>query len=74
MPLFHRLSGEIFVVIILFIDQSDADDIIFDDSSDIRAKIKTAVFLGAQFSYFIELGGQEFRVQRNTLDSLDDRE
>ena len=49
-------------------------DIIFDDSSDIRAKIKTAVFLGAQFSYFIELGGQEFRVQRNTLDSLDDRE
>ena len=49
-------------------------DIIFDDTSDIRAKIKTAVFLGAQFSYFIELGGQEFRVQRNTLDSLDDRE
>ena len=49
-------------------------DIIFDDSSPIRARIKTAVVLGAQFSYFIELGGQEFRVQRNTLDSLDDRE
>ena len=49
-------------------------DIIYDDASDIKAKIKTAVFLGSQFQYFIELGGQEFRVQRNTLDSLDGRE
>ena len=49
-------------------------DIIFDDNSPVKATIKTAVFLGDQFSYFITLGGEEFRVQRNTLDSLDGRE
>lgn len=49
-------------------------DIIYDDNSPVKATIKTAVFLGDQFSYFITLGGRDFRVQRNTLDSLDGRE
>lgn len=49
-------------------------DMLFDDESPVKATIKTAVFLGNQFSYFITLGGKEFRVQRNTLDSLDGRE
>lgn len=49
-------------------------DIIFDETSSVKATIKTAVFLGDQFSYFITIGGKEYRVQRNTLDSLDGKE
>ena len=47
-------------------------NIVFDESSPIRAKILRAVFLGNQYDYFISLGGMELRVERNALDALED--
>ena len=49
-------------------------DMIYDDNAMVKAKINTAVFLGSQFSYFVQIGDNEYRVQRNTLDSLDGKE
>lgn len=47
-------------------------NIVFDESSPIRAKILRAVFLGNQYDYFIALGSIELRVERNALDALED--
>ena len=49
-------------------------DIVFDDTSPVRAVISQAVFLGSMFVYFVSLGGRELRLHRSTLDSLDGRE
>ena len=49
-------------------------DILFDDSSPVKATITQAVFLGSMYNYFVSLNGTELRVQRSTLDSLDGRE
>ena len=45
------------------------NDITFDDSSPIRAKVRRAVFLGSEYDYFIELGDKEIRLQQSTLDA-----
>lgn len=45
------------------------NDITFDDTSPIRAKVKRAVFLGSEYDYFIELGDLEIRLQQSTLDA-----
>lgn len=45
------------------------NDIAFDDASPIRAKVKSSVFLGSEYDYFVVLGEHELRVQQNTLDA-----
>ena len=47
-------------------------DVIFDDASPIKAKIIQTVFLGNIYNYFIQLGGQELRVQRITSGDEED--
>ena len=47
-------------------------DIIFDDNSPVKATIKQTVFLGNIYNYFIDLGGQEVRVQRITSGDEED--
>ena len=49
-------------------------DMIFDETGPVPAKITQAVFLGNMYNYFVEIGGQEFRLQRSTLDGLDGKE
>lgn len=44
------------------------NDIIFDESSQLRGKIKRSVFLGSEYNMFIDFDGQEIRVQRSTFD------
>ncbi len=39
-------------------------DIVFADDSPLKARIRSAVFFGNIYNYFIELGGNEYRVQR----------
>ena len=47
------------------------NDIIFDPSSDLRATVKRAVFLGAEYDYFLDFGGVELRAQASALDILE---
>ena len=49
-------------------------DIVISPDGLVEAKIRQAVFLGNIYNYFIEIGGKEFRLQRSTLDSLNDRD
>ena len=46
-------------------------DMVFDEEGLVPGVITQAVFLGNMYNYFVDIGGQEFRVQRSTLDSLD---
>ncbi len=46
------------------------NDIAFDKSSPIKAKIKSAIFLGSEYDYFVTFGDKELRVQQNTLDAV----
>lgn len=45
------------------------NDIIFDNTSSIRCIIKSCVFLGSEYDYFVMLGEKEIRVQQNALDA-----
>ena len=47
-------------------------DIVFDDTSDIKAKIVSAVFFGNIYNYFIDIAGHEYRVQRITSGNEED--
>ena len=47
-------------------------NIVFDDGSPIRGIIRHSVFLGSEYDYFITLGDQELRVERNALEALED--
>lgn len=47
-------------------------DIVFDQQSAVRADIQRDTFLGNQYDYQVNLGGQELRVERNALDVLSD--
>lgn len=49
-------------------------DIVFDETSSVRGIISQAVFLGTLYNYFVQIGNQELRVQRSTLDALDGTE
>lgn len=44
--------------------------VLFNDESPVKAKVVSATFLGNITNYFIDLGGQEIRVQRSALDVL----
>ena len=44
------------------------NDIVFDDSSEIRGRVRRSVFLGSEYNMFIDFNGQEVRVQRSTFD------
>ena len=45
------------------------NDVIFDPSSDIKAKVISRVFLGSEYNYFLRLGDKEIRVQQSMLDA-----
>ncbi|MBQ6503665.1 MAG: ABC transporter ATP-binding protein [Flexilinea sp.] len=47
-------------------------DIVFDESSPVRVKINSATFFGNIYNYFIDLAGQEYRVQRITSGNEED--
>lgn len=44
------------------------NDIVFDDNSGVRGKVRRSVFLGSEYNMFIDFDGQEVRVQRSTFD------
>ena len=44
------------------------NDIVFDEASPVRGKVKRSVFLGNEYNMFVDFGGQEVRVQRSTFD------
>lgn len=46
------------------------NDIVFDNTSNVRGIVKRCVFLGSEYDYFILLGGKELRVQLSTLDAV----
>lgn len=45
------------------------NDIIFDNDSPVRGKVKRAVFLGSEYDYFIMFGEKELRVHQSALDA-----
>ena len=45
------------------------NDIVFDQDSPIHGLVKTCVFLGSEYDYFLILGDQEIRIQQNALDA-----
>jgi len=45
-------------------------DMIISDDGTVPATIVQAVFLGNLYNCFVNIGGQEFRLQRSTLDSI----
>lgn len=45
------------------------NDIVFDDSSKIRAQVLRSVFLGSEYDYFVRAGDKELRVQQSSLDA-----
>lgn len=46
------------------------NNIVFNEQSTLKAKVKSVVFLGNEFDYFITLGNKDLRVQRNALDAI----
>lgn len=44
------------------------NDIVFDESSPVRGRVRRSVFLGSEYNMFIDFDGQEVRVQRSTFD------
>jgi iron(III) transport system ATP-binding protein len=46
------------------------NDIVFDADSPLRVTVRSSIFLGSEYDYFIDFGGQELRVQQSTLDAL----
>ena len=45
------------------------NDIIFDDSSPLKARVDSRVFLGSEYNYFLSLGQKQIRVQQSMLDA-----
>ncbi|MBQ3758001.1 MAG: TOBE domain-containing protein, partial [Synergistaceae bacterium] len=44
------------------------NDIVFDETSNVRGKLRRSVFLGSEYNMFVDFNGQEVRVQRSTFD------
>ena len=44
------------------------NDIVFDENSPVKGKVKRSVFLGSEYNMFIDFDGQEIRVQKSTFD------
>ena len=45
------------------------NDVVFDKSSNIKAKVKSRTFLGNEYDYFLQLGNVEIRVEQAMLDA-----
>lgn len=45
------------------------NDVVFDKSSSIKAKVKSRTFLGNEYDYFLQLGNVEIRVEQAMLDA-----
>ena len=45
------------------------NDVVFDNSSNIKAKVKSRTFLGNEYDYFLQLGNVEIRVEQAMLDA-----
>ena len=43
------------------------NDVVFDAKSPLRAMVKSRVFLGSEYNYFLQLGQKEIRVQQDML-------
>lgn len=46
------------------------NNIMFDPDSPIKGTVKRSVFLGSEYDYFVEFGGKEIRVQKNSFETL----
>ena len=49
-------------------------DMVISPDGLVPARVTQATFLGNMYNYFVEIGGHEYRLQRSTLDSLNDRD
>lgn len=49
-------------------------DMIISDDGTVPATIVQSVFLGNLYNCFVNIGGQEYRLQRSTLDSIGGKE
>lgn len=45
-------------------------NILFDEESPLRGIVERRTFLGDQYNYFIDFGGQQLRVEMNALDAI----
>ena len=45
------------------------NDVVFDSSSSVKAKVLSKIFLGSEYNYFLQLGTKEIRVQQSMLDA-----
>ena len=45
------------------------NDIVFDSTSPIKARVDSRVFLGSEYNYFLSLGQKQIRVQQSMLDA-----
>ena len=43
------------------------NDVVFDAASPLKATVKSRIFLGSEYNYFLQLGGKEIRVQQDML-------
>ena len=43
------------------------NDVVFEPKSPLRATVKSRVFLGSEYNYFLQLGQKEIRVQQDML-------
>ena len=45
------------------------NDVVFDNSSNIKAKVTSRIFLGNEYDYFLTIGNREIRVEQAMLDA-----
>lgn len=45
------------------------NDIVFDETSPMKAKVDSRVFLGSEYNYFLSIGQKQIRVQQSMLDA-----
>lgn len=45
------------------------NDVVFDKSSNIKAVVTSRIFLGSEYSYFLNFFGKEIRLQQSMLDA-----
>lgn len=45
------------------------NDVVFDNSSPVKAVVTSRIFLGSEYNYFLKLGQREIRVQQSMLDA-----
>ncbi len=43
------------------------NDVVLDPASPLRAAVKSRVFLGSEYNYFLQLGSKEIRIQQDML-------